>query len=274
MTGAEKWNLIVNGYKRLFSQPEAKVQEEWEMYCTDLFEYKKILHEIDAQRHLTVGAGGAIIPDIILRTGGNDVFDIELKQYCRSFNETFETQLISYLNMTHLSVGMIVCSKIYLYYYEYATISVNKIEIPFEADHPDGIALMEMLTKDTFSAERIKEYIYEKKRHEENIKEISKNITSDWIKETVRARLLEMYPEQDVDRVLTDYSFKAIMPVKTPIHPPIMTSPSSPTTDPPAEDISPVIHEWCREKMREGSGSLPTVKMSARQWATSRPRRT
>ena len=252
MTGAEKWNLIVNGYKRLFSQPEAKVQEEWEMYCTDLFEYKKILHEIDAQRHLTVGAGGAIIPDIILRTGGNDVFDIELKQYCRSFNETFETQLISYLNMTHLSVGMIVCSKIYLYYYEYATISVNKIEIPFEADHPDGIALMEMLTKDTFSAERIKEYIYEKKRHEENIKEISKNITSDWIKETVRARLLEMYPEQDVDRVLTDYSFKAIMPVKTPIHPPIMTSPSSPTTDPPAEDISPVIHEWCREKMREG----------------------
>ena len=228
------------------------MQAEWETYCAELFEYKKILHEIDAQRHLTVGSGGAIIPDIILRTDGNDVFDIELKQYCRSFNETFETQLISYLNMTHLSVGMIVCSKIYLYYYEYATISVNKIEIPFEADHPDGIALMEMLTKDTFSAERIKEYIYEKKRHEENIKEISKNITSDWIKETVRARLLEMYPEQDVDRVLTDYSFKAIMPVKTPLYPPIMTSPSSPAADPPAEDISPVIHEWCREKMREG----------------------
>ena len=252
MTDAEKWNLIVSGYKRLYSQPEAKVQAEWEMYCAELFEYKKILHEIDAQRHLTIGSGGTIIPDIILRTGGNDIFDIELKQYSLPFNETFEKQLISYLNQTHLSVGMIVCSKIYLYYYEYATISVNKIEIPFEADHPDGIALMKMITKDSFSADRIKEYILTKIRHKNTVSAIRSTITADWIKEVIKSKLKEQYSESDIEDALNGYSFKAIMPVKTPIHLPIITPPSLPATDPPAKDISPVIHEWCREKMQEG----------------------
>lgn len=248
MTSAEKWNLIVDGYKRLYSQPETKVQAEWEMYCTDLFEYKKILHEIDAQRHVTIGSGGAVIPDIILRTNGNDIFDIELKQYSLPFNEMFETQLISYLNLTHLSVGMVVCSKIHLYYYEYSTISINKIEIPFEADNPDGIALMEMLTKDTFSADRIKDYILEKKRHVKSVEEIRKIITSDWINETVRAKLLEQYSEAVVDDALIGCSFRMVSSDS----PPAPILPGSSPVRTPAIDVFRIIQQWCQKKTQEG----------------------
>ena len=258
MTSAEKWNLIVDGYNRLYSKPEAQVQAEWEMYCTDLFEYKKILHEIDSQRHVTIGSGGAIIPDIILRTNGTDIFDIELKQYSLMFNETFETQLISYLSLTHLSVGMIVCSKIYLYYYEYLTKSINKNVIPFEVDNPDGIALMEMLTKDTFSADRIREYILEKKRHEKSVEEIRKSITADWIKETVRAKLLEQYSEAAVDDALIGCSFKFLSstPPTAPISPipPVPPQPLHPRhpVDELTVYVSSVVQQWCQTKMQEG----------------------
>ena len=81
MTSTEKWNLIVDNYKHLYSSLESKLQTEWEMYCAELLGYKKLLHEIDSQKHLSVGSGGSIIPDIILRINQKDIFDIELKQY-------------------------------------------------------------------------------------------------------------------------------------------------------------------------------------------------
>ncbi len=255
MNSTEKWNLITAGYKRLYSYSEAMVQAEWEMYCTDLFDYKKILHEIDAQRHLAIGSKGTIIPDIILCKNGADIFDIELKQYSLPFNEAFEKQLISYLNQTHLSVGMIVCNKIYLYYYEYSTIAINKIEIPFEADNADGVALVEMITKDAFSPDKIKEFIEEKKRHEKILLEIRQTLTNDWIKNTVRARLSEQYSEADVESVLAGYVFKASAPSKTPVAPaPIVITPAEPIagSDPVRERITPIIHQWCVEKTRKG----------------------
>ena len=75
MTNTEKWNLIVEEYQQLSSSLETKIQSEWEMYCARLFGFEK--HEINSQRHLSVGSGGAIIPDIILRVNNKDILDIE-----------------------------------------------------------------------------------------------------------------------------------------------------------------------------------------------------
>lgn len=211
MTNCEKWNLIVDEYPRLKDKPESEVQKAWEMYCAELFGYKKLLNEIDAQRHLSVGAGNAIIPDIILRINKQDVFDIELKQYSLSFNEHFETQLISYLNQTHISSGMIVCNRIYLYYYEYATISINKIEIPFEKDNADGIALIEMISKNAFSAKKIQEYIQTKLDQEETKAEIKALLNNEWVKNAVRSKLLETYSQNDVDEIICDFDFSATL---------------------------------------------------------------
>lgn len=256
MTNTEKWNLIVEGYQQLYSSLETKIQSEWEMYCAELFGFKKLLHEIDSQRHLSVGSGGAIIPDIILRVNNKDIFDIELKQYSLPFHESFESQLISYLNQTHLSVGMVVCNKIYLYHYEYSTISVNKIEIPFEKDNQDGIALMDMLAKETFSAEKIRNYILKKKQHEQSISEIKHQLMDkDWIKETVKSKLLEKYSEADIDHVLSDFTFNATSKFNIPMQHYDTHVESSKAThiDTISDlDISPIIREWCKTKMQEG----------------------
>ena len=174
MTNIEKWNLIVNDYKQLYGSLEAKIQEKWEQYCSALFNYQKLFNEIDTQKHLAVGSGNTLIPDIILRINDKDIFDIELKQYNLIFNNSFETQLISYFNQTHLSVGMVVCHKIYLFYYEYETATINKIEIPFEKDNQDGITLVEILTKDYFSIEKIKNFVLNKIKHEQNVLAIKK----------------------------------------------------------------------------------------------------
>lgn len=70
MTNREKWNLIVKNHNKLYNDLEAAVQKEWELYCSDLFDYKRLFNEIDTQRNLSVGSGRAIIPDIILKING------------------------------------------------------------------------------------------------------------------------------------------------------------------------------------------------------------
>lgn len=251
MTSVEKWNLIVDEYQRLHSSLEEKIQSAWEMYCAELFEYKKLLHEIDAQRHLSVGSGGAIIPDIILKVDGKDIFDIELKKYSLPFHESFESQLISYLNQTHLSVGMIVCNKIYLYYYEYSTISVNKIEISFKKNNPDGIALMDMLAKDSFSAEKIRDYIAEKQKCEKNILKIRRQLENiDWIKTVIKNNLKTEFPMIDIDAVLDEYNIHAL-------HKKTLTLQN---TDPKPIDISSIIDEWCKSKIESGDLNFGHLK--------------
>lgn len=252
MTSKEKWNLIVDGYQRLSSSLEAKIQTEWEMYCAELFGYKKLLHEIDSQRHLSVGSGGSIIPDIILRTDNKDIFDIELKQYGLPFAQTFENQLISYLNQTHLSVGMIVCNKIYLYYYEYSSVTIEKIEISFVKDSEDGIALMDLMSKETFSPDRIKAYIDQKHMHEKSINEIKQQLASDWIKELVKLKLSEKYSKDDIDKALKTVTFKAIYNDATATMQTHAQSSTVTTIYFPKTDISSIIQEWCKTKTQEG----------------------
>lgn len=255
MTSIEKWNLIVDEHHRLYSSLEEEVQNAWEMYCAELFGYKKLLHEIDAQRHLSVGSGGAIIPDIILRVDGKDIFDIELKKYSLQFHESFESQLISYLNQTHLSAGMIVCSKIYLYSYEYATILVNKIEIPFVKDNPDGIALMDMLAKDSFAAEKIRDYISEKKKQEESILKIRQKLeNNDWIKTLIKNDLTKEFSKVNIDSILNEYNIcisckrteTTFETLPSPIH----------------NDISSIIQEWCRQRNQRGDLNFLNTKSS------------
>ena len=255
MTSAEKWNLIVDGYKQLYTSLESKIQVEWEMYCAELLGYKKLLHEIDSQRHLSVGSGGSIIPDIILRVDQKDIFDIELKQYTLPFSETFENQLISYLNQTHLSIGMVVCNKIYLYYYEYATVTINKIEIPFEKDNSDGISLIELLSKETFSEGKIKDYVLGKLQHKKVLEEIKKQLNNEWFKAVVKEKLMEKFAEVDVDNVLCDYSFKVNQISKSPALT-TMPSPIAPTAPVSVNtsnyDVLPLIHKWCADKHEKG----------------------
>ena len=47
MNTQEKWNFIVERHGTNFSKPENVVQKEWEDMFSELFDYKKLLGEID-----------------------------------------------------------------------------------------------------------------------------------------------------------------------------------------------------------------------------------
>lgn len=252
MTSTEKWNFVVKEYTELYSSLESKIQEKWDLYCTDLFGFRKLFNEMVAQKHLSVGANNTLIPDIILRINNEDVFDIELKQYSLPFDNSFQKQLISYLNQTHISVGMIVCNKIYLYCYDYATITINKIEIPFEENNPDGIKLMGLLDRDSFDSEKIKNFVLEKNKHENDKLEIKQTLTSDWIKEVVKEKLLNTYCESDINSVLNDICFNIVSSVKTlhtftPMQNASMEVRNSYNND---IDVLSIIRSWCQEKAK------------------------
>lgn len=178
MEAKEKWGFIVKQYHLLYKNREGDIQKEWESYCSEFFNYKRTSNEIDSFRNIHIGSTERVIPDIILKIGNKDIIDIELKQYCLSFDNKFEKQLKSYLKLLNLSVGLIVCSKIYLYWFEYKEDKVHKIEIPFVESNEDGIELMDLLCKETFSEEKVKEFIVGKK----NVREIKESIDDNLIK--------------------------------------------------------------------------------------------
>ena len=189
MEAKEKWGLIVKRYHLLYKNREGDIQKEWESYCSEFFNYKRTSNEIDPFRTIHIGSIERVIPDIILKIGDKDIIDIELKQYCLPFDSKFEEQLKSYLKLLNLSVGLIVCQKIYFCWFEYKENKVYKIEIPFVESNEDGIELMDLLCKETFSEEKVKEFIVgklkeleDRKKRKENILKIKKSIDDNLIK--------------------------------------------------------------------------------------------
>lgn len=215
MNSQEKWNYIVKSYKQDYSKPESEVQRSWEDIFSEFFDYKKLCGELVTQTYIQLGSRNALIPDIVLKKDGETLVDIELKQYGLSFDLRFENQLISYLKQLNLSIGGIICNKIYLYVFSYPNL-IDKIEIPFEEGNERGVAFVELLNKNNFDVDKIKAFVSIEREKEEKQRdrivvenEIKRKITPDYVKECVYEYLLLMdYPKDIVENVLKDYVFK------------------------------------------------------------------
>ena len=99
MTDNEKWNFLVKQHLDFSNCKECEIQERWEKYFSEIFEFKTILNEIDSQRVLHIGSSDREIPDIILKRDGKDLFIVELKRYSYSRTEDFEKQLLNYMSI-------------------------------------------------------------------------------------------------------------------------------------------------------------------------------
>lgn len=166
MTTQQSWNYIVQQYNKNRTALESSVQSDWENYFADseLFGYSRIQGDVDSHRKLHIGSSDREIPDIILRKNNKDLFIVELKQYSLSKNADFEKQLLNYMAHTdlRLSVGVLICNKIYLYFYNVAENSKISLEIPFLQDNPEGIKFVELFSKENFDVEKIKQFIEER----------------------------------------------------------------------------------------------------------------
>ena len=130
MDSVKIWNRIVEHYNANYSAKEEIIQKDWEQIFS-AFGYNSFFGEIDAHRSIHIGSHQRTIPDIIIHSDEGDLFDVELKQYNLPFVIEFENQLKSYLDLLHISVGVLVCQKIYLYVYDFSKSKLKKISISF-----------------------------------------------------------------------------------------------------------------------------------------------
>ena len=210
MTSKEIWNFLVDHHAKFYWSNEDDIQREWESILSDseLFGYSRIRGDVDSHRSLQIGSSERVIPDIILRKNNTDLFVIELKKYSLSFSKEREAQLFSYLKLLHISTGVLVCDKIFVYSYDFDAIEQDNIlEIPFEKDNKDGIAFVELFSKESFSKEKIKEYISSKKEQDENITTIKSQINCQFIIDVIKKHFEGEYTVEEVEAALKDFSF-------------------------------------------------------------------
>lgn len=218
MNSQEKWNYIVKSYKQNYTKPESEVQRSWEDIFSEFFDYKKLCGEIVTQTYIQLGSRTALIPDIVLKKDKEMLADVELKRHTLSIDEHYEKQLISYLKQLNLSIGVIICNKIYLYVFSYPN-TIDRIEIAFEEKNERGVTFIELFNKNNFDVDKIKHFVSTEIEKEEKRRdmivienEIKRKLNSDYIKECVREYLLLTdCPEDIVENVLKDYAFKVEM---------------------------------------------------------------
>lgn len=210
MDSLTKWNYIVEKYNLLYNSAEGVIQKEWENYFSELFEYKKLFGEIESQRSMVIGSGQRVIPDIILRNNGKDLVDVELKQYNLVFDSKMEEQLKSYLKLLNLSIGVIICHKIFLCYIDYSVNKIYKVEIDFVKDNQDGVAFIDLLTKSAFNENAIKDFIRKKLETKRKIVEMRNKVNEEFVSNILKDYLRNEYTEEEINIALKDYEIKIV----------------------------------------------------------------
>ena len=205
----ENWNLLVEQHSKSYGCGECKVQKDWENYFSEIFGFKNLLNEIDSQRVLHLGSKDRAIPDIILKKDDKDLFIVELKQYSLSRTKDFEKQLFSYMSHPdlRLSIGVLVCEKLYLYFYNHSENENVCLEIPFEENNELGIKFVELFSKENFDEEKAKEFIQTQSKNKNDIFSIKKEISPELIKQLLKEHFSEKYDENIVESTLKDFSF-------------------------------------------------------------------
>ena len=129
----EKWNKIVELHNQYLNSQENLIQMLWESIFAEIFGYSRLYGDIDSHRSIRIGSTERVIPDIIIKNGEKDLFVVELKQHNIFYNSGIERQLLSYLKLLRIQIGVLICQKIYVYKYDpnKNDFEQEKIEIEF-----------------------------------------------------------------------------------------------------------------------------------------------
>lgn len=194
MEAKEKWNTIVDFFKKNENCKEEVIQKDWEAMMVELFGYSKLFGELKTQFSIQIGSRERIVFDIVISNDNKNLFVIELKQHKYSRDSVFETQLITYLKQFKSNFGILICDKIYLYDYVYSKNDSEQINgfISFKKDDADGIKFVELLQKSNFDIKKIKIFINE--LLEKNKKEVTEDLKKEKErKSTITPRGNELY---------------------------------------------------------------------------------
>lgn len=223
MTTSEiKWNNLCKIHHSLLGEPEQKVQNVWETIFSEFFGYSKLLNEIDAHRTMRLGSTDRLIPDIIIKNNTKDLFVVELKQPSLTKDVTYELQIISYLKQLHADLGILICDRIVLIDYDYNKPDNEQkdFDISFTPDNEDGIAFIELFSKETFSPEKVKAFIDSKTKAKRNEIAIKSEITTELINNLLQNYFASKYSKDDYEKVRKSFNITICFneEIKTVVH--------------------------------------------------------
>lgn len=215
MSWVEQWNSLVKDVQNAKTEREDAVQSLWEDIFSDTyyFGYSRRKGEVDAHRSIQIGSGMRTIPDIIIRDAENrtDFFVVELKQHCARFDESYKQQLFSYMRLLGLSVGILICDRLHLYYCINSSKAID-LSIDFTQDNELGIQFLQLFSKGNFNPDTVRQFIESHKEREQHIDAIVQSITPDYICVVLKKELMEQYTADEIESALgkLDISVRSI----------------------------------------------------------------
>ena len=238
----DNWNLFCEISKKNYNEKEDKVQKVFEQIFAVLFGYYSFDGEIDSQRVLHIGSTDRVIPDIIIRDSSDnkDLFIVELKQLNLRFDKKYEEQLLSYMRLLSLNIGVLICDAIYIYVLENDKFSSSKIEI--DTDNKKGEEFIDMFSKGGFSSARIKNFVLTEQQFVKNVQKIKDALKELDIKDVVKLYFASDFEEVEIDEALKNILF--VIEEKLPFTPPDDASDVDP--DDPIIASNESIQNWIK----------------------------
>jgi hypothetical protein len=177
----EKWNYFV------YDLCEAKKKDVDEDSFHTLIEtqlqhlgWAKFKGEICHKPNIHIGNNNRIEPDILIKRDGEDEFVIEVKRPSHKQSKKDVEQLLSYMRLLKLSVGIYIGEHLEIFYdMPTSKEPVSIMKVPLEIDNRLGARFVGKFSKDDFSKEAIVDFC------EERIKEMQRQASLNKIKESL-----------------------------------------------------------------------------------------
>ncbi|MCL2189694.1 MAG: hypothetical protein FWC16_12025 [Defluviitaleaceae bacterium] len=217
MTAMEKWNRIVDLYSKNFNAMENTIEGIWENIFADYFGFLRLENEIERQRKIPIGTTQRPTADIVIKNGCTDLYIVELKRHSLSFSTEMESQLLSYLKLLRIKVGILICDKIYLYAYDNTKTDKEqvKISIAFEKDNPDGVKFIELFNKLNYSEPNVQAFILQRIAAIKNIELIKDEITPSLIEALLRKYFTDKYDDFAFEQAIGGIHISVSQQIKT-----------------------------------------------------------
>lgn len=179
----EKWNYFV------FDLCEAKKRDTDEDSYHALIEtqlqllgWAKYKGEICHKQSIHLGNSNRIEPDILVKRNNEDEFVIEVKRPSHKQSKKDVDQLLSYMRILKLSVGIYIGEHIEIFYdMPSSKDAVSVLKVPLEINNKLGAKFVERFDKESFSHDSIVDFC------EERILEIQRQNSLNEIKESLIA---------------------------------------------------------------------------------------
>ena len=217
----EKWNYFV------YDLCEAKKKDVDEDSFHALIEtqlqhlgWAKFKGEICHKPSIHLGNNNSIVPDIIIKKDGEDEFVIEVKRPSHKQSKKDVDQLLSYMRILKLSVGIYIGDRIEIFYDIPASKeAVSVMKVPLEIDNKLGARFIDKFLKENFSRDAIIEFCEERIQEiqrQNSLNEIKESLIADaqmQIAESLRPYLMDKYgssfSEDEIKGMLATMRFTA-----------------------------------------------------------------